>query len=140
MAGLVAGTLSWKHVWQHPTTSGFTGLLWIMAILSAAGVILLRMDQILTSRIAGQFILGLLNFLPGMVVGSVYGISLALSGEEGSSGIGKIYSADLAGAALGTFIPPVFILPLIGVSNTFILFCGMNIVTGLYILARQRKR
>lgn len=138
MAGLVAGTLSWKHIWQHPTTSGFTGLLWVMAILAAAGVILLRIDQIFAGRFLGQFILGLLNFLPGVVVGSVYGISLALSGREGASGIGKIYSADLAGAALGTFIPPVFILPLIGVTNTFILFCGMNIVTGLYILVRRR--
>jgi len=140
MGGLVAGTLSWKYIWHDPSTSIYTGLLWIMAIIAAAGVILLRMDQLFTNKIVGQFILGLLNFLPGMLVGSIYGLSLALSDQEGSAGIGKIYSADLAGAALGTFIPPIFILPLLGVSNTFILFCGMNIATGLYILARWRKR
>ena len=58
-------------------------------------------------------------------------MSLALSGQEiGCSGWEGSYSADLAGAALGTFIPVVFILPLIGVTNTFILFCGINVATG----------
>jgi spermidine synthase len=140
MAGLVTGTLSWKYIWHQPSTAKYTALLWLMAILAAAGVILLKNEQLFASRMPGQFILGLLNFLPGMIVGSVYGVSLTLSAREGSAGIGKTYSADLAGAALGTFIPPVFILPLIGVSNTFILFCGMNVVTGLYILVRWKNR
>ena len=103
-------------------------------------MILLKTEQLFTHRFTGQVVIGLLNFLPGVVVGSVYGLSLALSEREGSSGIGKLYSADLAGAALGTFIPPVFILPLLGVSNTLVLLCGMNVITGLYILTRRQKR
>ena len=140
MAGLVAGTVSWKYIWHQPSTSAYTTLLWIMAILAAAGVIVLKTEQLFINRIPGQLLIGLLNFLPGMVVGSVYGLSLALSDQEGSSGIGKLYSADLAGAALGTFIPPLFILPMVGVSNTLILFCGINVLAGIYILARRRKR
>lgn len=138
MAGIVAGTLSWKPVFQTPSLSKLTGLLWMMAIVAAAGVILLKTDQIFNHRLSGQLVIGLLNFIPGMIVGSVYGISLALSAESGSSGIGRLYSADLAGAALGTFIPVIFILPLIGVTNTFILFCGINVATGLYLLTRWR--
>ena len=110
----------------------------MMAIVAAAGVILLKTDQIFNHRLSGQLVIGLLNFIPGMIVGSVYGISLALSAESGSSEIGRLYSADLAGAALGTFIPVIFILPLIGVTNTFILFCGINVATGLYLLTRWR--
>ncbi|MFO7933383.1 MAG: fused MFS/spermidine synthase [Bacteroidales bacterium] len=140
MAGLVAGTASWKSIWHQASTSNYTGLLWILAILAAVAVVLLRMDQLFANRILGQLLLGVMNFLPGVMVGSIYGISLALSDREGFSGIGKVYSADLAGAALGTFIPPIFILPLLGVSNTFILFFGMNVATGLYILVRRRKR
>jgi len=140
MGGLVAGTITWKHIWHQPSTSAYTALLWIMAVLAAAGVILLKTEQLFTHRITGQVVIGLLNFLPGVIVGSVYGLSLALSEREGSSGIGKLYSADLAGAALGTFIPPVFILPLLGVSNTLVLLCGLNVITGLYILTRRQKR
>ncbi|MEN8230511.1 MAG: fused MFS/spermidine synthase [Bacteroidota bacterium] len=138
MAGIVAGTLLWRPVLKTPTVPKFAGLLWMMAIVAALGVILLKTDQLYNHRLFGQLIIGLLNLIPGMIVGSVYGVSLELSVERGSSGIGRLYSADLAGAALGTFIPVVFILPLIGVTNTFILFCGINVATGLYILTRWR--
>ena len=73
-------------------------------------------------------------------LGSVYGMAVGLTSEDGASGIGQVYGADLSGAALGTFIPAIFILPLIGVTNTFILFCGINITTGLYILTRWNRR
>jgi spermidine synthase len=138
MAGIVAGAFFWQKIWRTPSLSKLTGLLWIMALASAMGVILLKTDQVFVHRLTGQLVLGLLNFIPGLVVGSVYGMSLAMSEEDAFSGIGRLYSADLAGAALGTFVPALVILPLIGVTNTFILFCGINVATGLYILTRRR--
>jgi predicted membrane-bound spermidine synthase len=87
-----------------------------------------------------MFLLGALNFLPGVIVGSVYGLLLALSRAEAAAGIGRLYSADLAGAALGTMIPPLFLVPLIGVSNTLILFCGFNIAAGLYLQTGRGNR
>ncbi len=136
MGGIVAGTLLWRSVLFTPSLAKYTGLIWIMGLIAATGVILLKVEQLFQFSLVGQMLLGLLNLLPGMIVGSVYGMSLSLSAGEGPSGIGRLYSADLAGAALGTFIPIIFILPLIGVVNTFILFCGINIATGLYILTR----
>jgi len=138
MAGIVAGAQFWKNFWRTPSLSKLTGLMWIMGITAALGVILLKTDQLFTHRVPGQLVLGLLNLIPGIIVGSVYGMSVAMTTQDGSSGIGKLYSADLAGAALGTFIPALVILPLIGVTNTFILFCGINVATGLYILTRWR--
>jgi len=140
MAGIVAGALFWNRIWRTASLSKLTGLLWIMALTVAVGVVILKTDQLFIHHLSGQLVLGLLNFIPGMIVGSVYGMSLALSGEDGLSGIGRLYSADLAGAALGTFVPALIILPLIGVTNTFILFCGINVATGLYVLTRGRKR
>jgi predicted membrane-bound spermidine synthase len=64
---------------------------------------------------------------------------VALLRTEAASGMGSLYSADLAGAALGTLVPPLFLLPLIGVSNTFILFCGINVAAGLYIQTGKIK-
>jgi len=139
MAGIVAGALIWNNIWRTPSLSKLTGLLWIMAITAAAGVVILKTNQLFAHPLSGQLVLGMLNFIPGMIVGSVYGMSLALSPEVASSSIGKLYSADLAGAALGTFVPALIILPLIGVTNTFILFCGINVLTGLYILTRGHQ-
>ena len=140
MGGIVAGTLLWKPILQTASLSKFTGLLWLMAIAAAAGVVLLKNTLIVDHHLSGQLTIGLLNLIPGMIVGSVYGMSLAMPNNGKSSAIGRFYSADLAGAALGTFIPVVFILPLIGVTNTFILFCGINVATGLYMLTRGVDR
>jgi len=140
MAGLVGGTLLWKRIWRTPTISGFTGLIWIMALLCAVSVVLLKTEQVLEYGIAGQLTLFLVNVIAGTIVGSTYGMGLALEKRSGSRLIGELYSADLAGAAMGTFFPPIFALPLIGLTNTFILFCGINVATGLYILTRWRRR
>ena len=75
----------------------------------------------------------MLNFLPGAITGAVFGIILELSSRDKPAGIGQLFSADLAGAALGSILPPLFMLPLIGTANTFILFCGMNVAAGLYL-------
>jgi hypothetical protein len=138
MGGIVAGTKIWKTIWKVPSVSKYTGLLWSMAILAAALVVFLKMEALFQHRIIGQIMLGFFNFLPGILVGSVYGMSLELSGEGNQAGRGYFFSADLAGAALGTFIPGLFVIPLIGVANTFILFCGINVAAGLYVLTRWR--
>ena len=139
MGGLVAGTLLWRRVWREPSISKITGLLWIMALLGAAVVVLLKTEQLFMHRWTGMVILGILNVLPGLIVGSVYGILLALTRTETAAGVGRLYSADLAGAAMGSLIPPLFLVPLIGVSNTFILFCGFNVAAGLYVNGRKVK-
>ncbi len=133
MGGLVTGTLVWQRIWRKPSLSKTAVLLWILALTGALSVIVLKTEQLFVSRWIGMILLGILNFLPGVIVGSVYGILLALSGNNAAAGIGRLYSADLAGAALGTMIPPLFLVPLIGVSNTFILFCAINIAAGLYL-------
>ncbi|MEN8203535.1 MAG: hypothetical protein ABFS28_13140 [Bacteroidota bacterium] len=138
MAGIVLGVRVWKLFWISPSQLKITALLWIMALLDAALVVLLKHNQLLAGPLPGHILLGILNLIPGMIVGSVYGMSVQLSETDVNINSGRLYSADLAGAALGSFIPVVFILPLIGVANTFILFCAMNVATGLYILSRRR--
>ncbi len=139
MAGIVLGTRLWKPVWGTPRILKLSGLLASMALAGVAMILLLIGDQLNTNRMAGIWILGLLNVVPGLIVGAMYGMLLALSGQEKGASMGRLFHADLAGAALGTFVPVVFLLPLIGVTNTFILFCGINVATGLYLVLRGMK-
>jgi spermidine synthase len=139
MAGIVLGTRLWKPVWGTPGFLKLSGLIASMALAGVAVLLLLKGGQLSTSRMAGMFTLGLLNVVPGLIVGSVFGMSVALSGKEKGVGMGHMFHADLAGAALGTFIPVVFLLPLIGVTFTFILFSGINMATGLYVLLSSVK-
>lgn len=138
MGGIVLGSHSWKWIWRGHSVSHFTGLLWGMAIMAAVMVVVIKLLPLSEHRIAGQCLIGLFNFLPGLIVGSVYGMSLKLSGDKSHADPGIFYSADLTGAALGTLIPGLFMIPLIGVANTFILFCAINAITGLYVMTRWR--
>lgn len=137
MAGMVLGVRIWKAAWSSPSILKISALLWIMALMDAVVVILLKYNPLLEGPFLGQTLLGILNFIPGMIVGSVYAMSVQLHEKEASINSGRLYSADLAGAAMGSFIPAVFALPLIGVTNTIILFCGMNVATGLYLLSQR---
>ena len=138
MGGIVLGSHFWKRIWQGHSVSHFTGLLWWMAIIAALLVVVVKLLPLSEHPVAGQWLIGFFNFLPGLIVGSVYGMSLELSGETDHADPGMFYSADLTGAALGTLIPGLFMIPLIGVANTFILFCAINAITGLYVMTRWR--
>ncbi len=143
MGGIVAGTLLWKRIWHTPGPSSLaimSGMMGLTALLTAW---LLPREELFRTGWIGQSLLILLNVLPGLMVGIIYSISLSIirlrSVSKGSvsSYIGTLFSADLAGAALGTLIPSLFIMPLIGIPNTFILLAGMNMAAGLYLWTRQ---
>jgi spermidine synthase len=140
MAGIVLGTRLWKSIWGTPNPGKLSALLGIMGLAAGAMVLLLQGETFGSNRLGGMITLGLLNVLPGLIVGSIFGMSLALSGQEKGVYMGRLFHADLAGASLGTFIPVVFLLPLIGVTFTFILFCGINVATSLYVLFSRIKR
>ncbi len=139
MGGLVCGTVLWKVIWKDPDSYKTTMIMWILAFVAAGAVVLLKIEQLFQQQWLGMTILGLLNFIPGAVVGSVYGILLSQRSTNVAAGAGRLYSADLAGAAMGCVIPPLFLVPLIGVSSTFILFCGINVAAGLYLQSGKKR-
>lgn len=140
MGGIVVGTLVWGKIWKEPSIYRLTGLTALMALLSALGILLLKAEAIFHSGLPGQLILGSLNVIAGALVGAVFAMAVNLTGKPGRYNPGILYSADLTGAALGTLLPVVFLLPLIGVMNTFILFCGINIVTALRLMINAKRK
>jgi len=139
MLGIVLGTIIWKFFWGSASLPKLTGLIVCMALFSVLVVLILHSGAIGANRLTGMFLLGILNVIPGLLVGSVYGMSALLADGKDGTALGRLFSADLAGAALGSFVPVVFLLPLIGVTLTFILFCGINVLTGLYLMFRSIK-
>jgi spermidine synthase len=141
MGGIVTGTLISGRVGNKPAMFHLTGLVGLMALISATGFLVLGNEALFSTGLSGQVILGVLNFMPGMVVGALFGIAVPLSGNTSRYSPGMLYSADLTGAALGTLLPVLFLFPLIGVVNTFILFSGINLAMALCLLLRgQHKR
>jgi len=139
MSGLVAGILTSQRLWKRSSMNGITGLVLIMALLSLSGLLLPLIGDMHDFPLGGQLALGVLNFMPGMVVGWVYAMGTESKKESNPGIIGALYSADLTGAALGTLIPPIFLLPLIGIRNTFILFFCINLLTGISLMIKGIK-
>ncbi len=139
MLGIVAGIVTCKRVWRKSAMTGITGLVWGMALMALTGFLLPVIGDVFDSPWSGQLMIGLLNFIPGMVVGSVYSLGIGTKRGSPSGILGELYSADLTGAALGTFIPAIFLLPLIGVINSYILFFGINLATGISLIAGGLK-
>lgn len=140
MGGIVLGTLSFHSIWKEASNPRLTGLMGFMALISTAGFLLLKAESPFHSELPGQLILGFLNLIAGIQVGALYAMSVNLNGDSGRNNAGILYSADLAGAALGTILPVVFLLPLIGVRNTFILFCGINLITALRLILNAKRK
>jgi predicted membrane-bound spermidine synthase len=111
----------------------------LMAIISAMALVLLRTETPLLAGLPGQMALGFLNVLTGALVGAVYALTVNMEGRSKDLSPGTLFSADLTGAALGTLLPVVFLLPLIGVMNTFILFIGINISTAIRLMYKSKE-
>jgi predicted membrane-bound spermidine synthase len=140
MGGIVTGTLAGRRLWHKPTMLHLTGLVGMMAFVSAMGFLVLGTEALFVAGITGQVILGVLNFIPGMIVGALFAIAVRLNGNSDRYNAGMLYSADLTGAALGTLLPVLFLFPLIGVLNTFILFSGINLAMALWLLVRGQHK
>ena len=133
------GTLLLPKVWKRPSISGLSILSVLLAMVSALCLALLKLDTPFQSGLTGQMILGLLNIITGALVGAVFALAVNLNGKSSPYDPGILFSADLTGAALGTLLPVIFLLPLIGVMNTFILLGGISVLTALRLLINARN-
>ncbi|MBN1132651.1 MAG: fused MFS/spermidine synthase [Bacteroidales bacterium] len=140
MAGIVLGVAYCKRLWHGFSLSKFTILLWIMALFCGGALILFRYPGLFAERFVGLTLLFIMNMIPGILIGFLYSMAVNLSHDHRIHVAGKLFGADLAGAALGTFITSIIILPLLGVTYTLILFSGINIAAGLYLLFRWGNR
>jgi hypothetical protein len=140
MGGIVLGTFQWLRILKKPSIPSLSGLTGLMALVAVIGFLLLKADALFQAGLTGQLIVGFLNLISGALVGAVFAMAVNLNGKTGRYTAGMLYSADLTGAAIGTILPVVFFLPLIGVMNTFILFSGINIVTALRLIVYGKKK
>lgn len=139
MGGIVLGTMRWARQRIKASIPGLSILIAFMALASMISFLVLKLNTPFQSGLPGQMILGLLNLLTGMVVGAVFSLAVNLHMKSKPYSPGILFSADLTGAALGTLLPVVFLLPLIGVMNTFILFSIINAITAFRLILNGSK-
>ena len=92
-------------------------------------------DQLNVAILAGSFVsVIILLSIPMTLLGmaSPFAIRLAISGTENSGKVaGKIYAISTLGSFLGTFLPVLTLIPLIGTYRTFLVFSALLLIVAL---------
>lgn len=97
-------------------------------------------DQLNLGILLGSFVAVMILFsIPITLLGttSPFAIRLAIQ-DPGTSGTisGRIYAISTLGSFIGTFLPVLILVPLIGTYRTFLTFSGLLLIVALYGLAR----
>jgi spermidine synthase len=131
MAGLAAG--AW---WANRRRSRVVPLrvLVRLALAIAAFAALLplllrvlgRLDAAAGTELAGQGLILLLTLVLAMLVGAQFPLGGGAGTGEPAAVAAALYSADLAGAALGALLVSALLIPLLGVTAVCLLTAGLN--------------
>lgn len=101
-------------------------------------------DQLQSASMLGSFVAVLVLFsIPITLLGTVspFAIRLAIKDQKEAGSIaGKIYTISTIGSFIGTFLPVLLLIPLIGTYRTFIAISLFVLVVGLTGLGLLRKR
>ena len=99
------------------------------------------LDELSAGAVIGSFFATLLLFAPPVfLLGTVspFAIRLALD-DVGSAGAtaGRLYALSTAGSLVGTFVPALVTIPLIGTQRTLLASAAVLVVTGSILLGRR---
>jgi spermidine synthase len=93
-------------------------------------------DALQTGVLVGSFVAVLVLFIvPITLLGMIspFAIRLALQdSREAGQVSGRIYAISTLGSFVGTFIPVIVLIPLIGTTLTFLAFAGLLVVVALF--------
>jgi predicted membrane-bound spermidine synthase len=101
-------------------------------ILNAAS---LAFDKLQLGMLGGAFaVVVILMAIPVILLGtaSPFAIRLAVQDSRTIGSVsGRIYAISTLGSFIGTFLPPLFLIPLIGTALTFLMISALLLITSL---------
>jgi spermidine synthase len=137
MAGLAAGTYYREKIIPRVNLKSFYWLLYTMGGFSLLlPLILQAMHQWNVSPFILHAAFIILMFASAMLTGMVFSMASQLRLRRWITIASDIYSVDLLGAGIGTFVVSVYLIPLLGVMNVLVVVAGFCLLSGL--LARLR--
>ena len=74
-----------------------------------------------------------------VLIGLEYSLAFRLSSKKPALAVAKNYSSDLFGSALGAFIVPVFLFPLLGLMNTGYLLALLNTAGATFLFIKRKN-
>ncbi|MBN1370391.1 MAG: fused MFS/spermidine synthase [Anaerolineaceae bacterium] len=98
-------------------------------------------DQLAMGALIGSFVVVMVLFiLPITLLGmaSPFAIRLAITDPAQAGRVsGRIYAISTLGSFIGTFLPGMLLIPLVGTYRTFLVISGLLVLVALYLLAKN---
>ena len=90
------------------------------------------------NSLAGLLFLGFITLLLSAIVGFQYVVGTKILPGNFNQTAPLLYAVDLIGAALGTIVISVLLLPLAGIINSCFIMAGLNLLIVLFIAVRKK--
>jgi spermidine synthase len=123
----VLGTSRSTVVWLRLLLLLSCAIAGLAALLPAILPQLGRLDALTGTALAGQGVVLLLTFLLAALVGGQFPLAGATGSGGAAATAARLYSADLAGAALGALLVSTLLIPLLGVTTVCLLTAALNL-------------
>jgi len=141
MAGLALGA------WSAGQQKSKTGVKSVFRIQLMEGAFILVIWFILSvaEKTTGRSVLvwagiPLLTLIMAYITGRQFGLATLIHENGQGSSLSRLYSADLAGSAIGALLAATLLLPVFGLYNVLLLLAGINFAGGLAMFVSHNWR
>jgi len=141
MAGLAVGTFYRSKLMPQVKISTYCRLIWWMGgyiLLLPLILHLLRKATIDPHMMHALFVL--MMFGTAMLVGMIFSVASQLRLKRWITVVSEVYSVDLLGAGIGTFVVSVYLIPVLGLMNVLLITAGLSLLSGLLVWLRLGKK
>ena len=132
MAGLAVGA-AWSNRHSEPVRPDRALVVLALAVSALAATLpfvlphLGHLDTMLGTALAGQMAILVFTFLVAALVGGQFPLAGRAAPEDATHTASRLFTADLAGAALGALLVSTVLIPWLGVMAVCLLTGGLNL-------------
>lgn len=136
MGGLAIGSIIGNR--YNPSRKKFaTAQIWLVSY-SLVFPVFWSLLKGMQNAFAGLLILGLITMVLSAITGFQYIIGTKLLPGNFTRTAPLLYAVDLIGAALGTIVLSILLLPLMGVVNSCLFMAGLNLLIAIIISVKKK--
>jgi spermidine synthase len=135
MGGLAIGSMIGNRF--SPARKQFIAAQVLLFLYALLFPVFWELQKVTENSFVGLFLFGLVTLVLSAIVGFQYVVGTKILPGNFTRTAPLLYTVDLIGAALGTIVISVVLLPLAGIINSCLIMAGLNLLVALFIVMRK---
>ena len=138
MAGLTVGSLVSKNCMKYDIRKLILKIQLVTGLFILLLALFLLVQHLIRDASVIQFLFSLFMMIIALLVGYQYGVIVCRTNKSTGKTVASVYSSDLIGSALGSFLVVVYFIPVYGLISTLLILSGFHFLT-IFILTIKHK-